>query len=162
MIGRTGLEVALSAEQHADEVLVLELIQSCRLSNRQRRRARARNRTRVLLVQLRPVDVGCEGQVLDRGPDDVGTDDSQVEVRVAGADEAKQRHRVGTDRRLASTTVMSLGIRTINVGGPVRGPVVGETTAEAPSLDRLKPGGCRAQQRTIGIHPRLGQGGTNR
>ena len=45
-------------------------------------------------------------KVLDRGPDDVGTDDSQVEVRVAGADEAKQRHRVGTDRRLASITVM--------------------------------------------------------
>ena len=31
---RPNLEVALSAEQHVDGVLVLELIQSCRLGNR--------------------------------------------------------------------------------------------------------------------------------
>ena len=66
---RPSLEVALSAEQHVDGVLVLELIPSRRLGNRWD--PWAQNRARILLVQMRPVDVGGEGEVLDRGPDDV-------------------------------------------------------------------------------------------
>ena len=65
---RPSLEVALSAEQHVDGVLVLELIPSCQLGNRWD--PWAQNRARVLLVQTRPVDVGGEGEV-DWGPDDV-------------------------------------------------------------------------------------------
>ena len=66
---RPSLEVAPSAEQHVDGVLVLELIQSCRLGNRWD--PWAQNRARILLVQMLPVDVGDEGEVFDRGPDDV-------------------------------------------------------------------------------------------
>src|SRR6266478_6420973 len=138
---RSSLEVALSAEQHVDGVLVLHLIQRCRLGNRWG--PWAINRARVLLVQLRPVDIGGEGEVLDRGPDDVGTDDCDVKVRVAVAGEAKQRHHGtpgATHRRLGSITVLQLGICTVDAGGPEGIPVMGETTAEAPGLDRLKPG----------------------
>src|SRR5712691_5435784 len=69
---RPSSEVALSAEQHGDAVLVLQLINGCRLGKRGSRVDI--DSTRVLLVQLRPVDVGGEGEVLDRGPDDVATD----------------------------------------------------------------------------------------
>src|SRR6266478_474527 len=59
---RPSLEVALSAEQHVDGVLVLELIQSRRLGNRWD--PWAQNRARVLLVQTRPVDVGAKARFL--------------------------------------------------------------------------------------------------
>ena len=53
------LEVALSAEQHGDAVLVLQLIHSEWLHKRGSRLED--DSTRVLLVQLHPVDVGREG-----------------------------------------------------------------------------------------------------
>ena len=81
-------EVALSAEQQGDGVLVLQLIRSAWLGKRGRRLDD--DSARVLLVQFRPADVGRESKVLDRGPDHVATDDPDVEVGVADAGPTKQ------------------------------------------------------------------------
>src|SRR6202023_3205461 len=125
-------------EQNGDGALVLHLIQSSGLRNTNK--CRGRNRARVLLVEMRPVEVGAESQALDRGPDRVDTDHSQVEVRIAGAGQGKQRNHVGADRALGSATVLNRTIRTVDGARPVRVPVVGVTTAEAPGLDRLTEG----------------------
>src|SRR6267378_3103802 len=129
-------EVALSAEQHGDAVLVLQLIKGRRLGNRGRRGDRGS--TRVLLVQVRPVDVGGEGEVLDRGPDDVATDHCDVEVGVAVAGQSKLRPGEEADRVLGKRAVLQRAIGTVDGARPVGVPVVGEATAEAPSLHRFK------------------------
>src|SRR5882724_12321372 len=133
---RPSSEVALSAEQHGDAALVLQLIRRCRLGNGSRRGEK--DITRELLVQLRPVDVEGEGEVLHRGPDDVATDHCDVEVGVAVAGQVKQRHRVEADRCLGKTAVLQRAIGTVDGARPVGIPVVGEATAEAPTLYRFK------------------------
>src|SRR6266850_2037623 len=135
-------EVALSAEQHGDAVLVLQLIKGRRLGKRGSRGDK--DSTIVLLVQTRPVDVGGEGEVLDRGPDDVATDHCDVEVGVAVAGQTKLRPGEAADaadaadRCLGKTAVLQRAIGTVDAARPVGVPVVGEATAEAPSLHRFK------------------------
>src|SRR5713101_704771 len=139
---RPSLEVALSAQQHGDAVLVLQLIRGCRLGNAGRRGDI--DSTRVLLVQLRPVDVEGEGEVFHRGPDDVATDHCDVEVGVAVAGQTKLRPGVSADaadaadRCLGKIAVLQRAIGTVDGARPVGVPVVGEATAEAPTLHRFK------------------------
>src|SRR5260370_628425 len=139
---RPSLEVALSAEQHGDAALVLQLIRRCRLGNGSRRGEK--DITRELLVQLRPVDVEGEGEVLHRGPDDVATDHCDVEVGVAVAGQTKLRPggaadaADAADRCLGKIAVLQRAIGTVDGARPVGVPVVGEATAEAPTLHRFK------------------------
>src|SRR5882724_10930885 len=63
VVRRTELPVTLSAEKHANSILVLELVRCSRLG----RDRREHNRARVLLIEVGPENIGRERQVLDRG-----------------------------------------------------------------------------------------------
>src|SRR5689334_3321161 len=89
---------------------------------------------------MSPDDVGSEGQVLHRGPHDVAADGCQVEVRVAGRTDIGNRQEVGADQSLATVTVVQRTVGTVNGSRPVRAPVVGVATAEAPGLDSINTG----------------------
>src|SRR6185369_2841180 len=127
------LENAVSAEEQGERVLVLQLINGCRLGGGSN--TRARDCARVLLVQERVAQVRSERQALDRSPDGVDTDNSEVEVRVTSTDEGERRNHVGADRGLAPSAILQLSIRTIDGSDPVGIPVMGITTTEAPALD---------------------------
>src|SRR5712691_6285648 len=49
-------------------------------------------------------------------------------------------HEVGADQGLARIAILQLSIGTVDAGGPVGIPVMGETTAEAPGLDGIDSG----------------------
>ncbi|MEY9466395.1 hypothetical protein ABH973_006808 [Bradyrhizobium ottawaense] len=70
---RPNLPVALSAEEQGDGVLILQLVHSGRLGRRAG--TSVTNRTGVLLVEMGPVQVSREREVLDRSPagDDIPT-----------------------------------------------------------------------------------------
>src|SRR5258705_395497 len=138
---RPNLEVALSAQEHADRVLVLQLIRGSRLGSGSN--PRARNGARILLVEMAPVHVSSDRKVIDRSPDQVGTDDCEVEVRVATRQTIRwgqAGHEVGADQGLARIAILQLSIGTVDAAGPVGIPVMGVTTAEAPGLNGIDSG----------------------
>src|SRR4029078_4017998 len=91
-------------------------------------------------VQTRPAQVGSERQVLDRSPHGVDTDDREVEVRIAGRTGQGDRSEVVADQGLARIAVLQLSIATVDGTRPVRAPVVGIATADAPGLDGIDAG----------------------
>src|SRR3954452_12939225 len=115
-----GLPVALGANEQAVGVLVLQLISRCRLGNARERRRR--DHARVLLVKVAVGEVSREGQVLDGGPAGDDTDLADVEVRVAGAGQGRERG-AAADHALGRAAVINGSPRTIERRVPVRAPV---------------------------------------
>ena len=73
-------EVALDAHLADDRVLVLKLVQRRRLRSGWREHRAARH----LLIQMKPVDLGRERQILDRSPAGQKTKLRHVVVGIAG------------------------------------------------------------------------------
>src|SRR5882724_7791767 len=70
-----------------------------------------------VLVEMAPVHVSSERQVLDRSPDQVGTDDCEVEVGVATRQTirwSQAGHEVGADQGLARIAILQLSIGTVD------------------------------------------------
>src|SRR5262245_51478591 len=127
---RSTLEVALSAEQEVEAVLIPQLVHGGRLGNCCE--GRSNNRSRVLLVDPAPSEVTREHQVLHRGPASDDTCLNNVEVGVAGASQGQQRNRVRADGSLAVVAVPDSSVSAIDASVPVGIPVVGVTPAEPP------------------------------
>src|SRR4051812_41664237 len=89
---------------------------------------------------MRIAQIRREGQVLDRSPRGVGTDDREVEVRITSRTSERDSSEVAADHRLARIAVLELSIRTVDAARPVLVPVVGITTPEAPGLDGIDAG----------------------
>src|SRR5947208_5129128 len=90
---------------------------------------------------MRVAQIGRERQVLDRGPDGVDTDHGEVEVRVTNCTSGRRKSsEVGANQGAAVGAILHLSIATIDAARPVRAPVVGVATAEAPALDFLDVG----------------------
>src|SRR5258705_7718759 len=79
VVRRSGSEVALNADVQSHGVLVLDLVDRCRLRSRRRNE---RSTTKIL-VEVEPHYFGRERQVLDRSPAGDHTELRDVEVRVA-------------------------------------------------------------------------------
>ena len=70
----------------------------------------------------------------------VDTDDREVEVRIAGRTRERDCSEVAADQALAGSAVLQLGIATVDGARPVRAPVVGIATTQAPGLDGVDAG----------------------
>src|SRR4051794_39811257 len=135
---RQILPVALSAEDHGDRVLILQLIGRSRLGGRGGRGDA--NRSGILLVEVGPGDVSRERQVLDRGPagDDTELADREVRVATRHACLAPKYTAAATSAAeggLGQRAELGLSVGTVERGIPVWIPVVGVGATEAPGLD---------------------------
>src|SRR4051794_15090664 len=111
-------EVALSTEQQADRVLVLQIVGSARL--RGARSGRQNQRASVLLVEVEPSHVRREGQVLDRSPAGDQADHTQSEVGVAvrHAGGSRQSGDSTADQSSTAIAVLELAVGTVDRGVP--------------------------------------------
>ena len=89
------LEVALSADQHVDDSLILCFVERCRLGEWPTFPAA---NVPVYFWSRRSVHVHREGKALDRRPDDVAADHTEVEVGAASAGEPEARRSRSASR----------------------------------------------------------------
>jgi hypothetical protein len=142
-------EVTLGTELQQKRILVLELIESCRLGG-----CRCKHRTaRHLLVEVEPLDFGRERQILDGSPAGNHAKLGDVEVRITsigagGISDHGLTRMAGSeggtigslggggsqpqDIVVRSSVISYAGVASEQAGRPVRIPVVVERTADTP------------------------------